>query len=100
MRKKLTHRIIAVLLIASGIVLGVTWNNAKFCVGDKIFSALGLPPWSNGASGTHYPAVIGSFAVLIGIGVLNCTLQKKARLWVWISVVPFLIMLNLGFAYL
>lgn len=53
--KKLTNRIIAVLLIVLGLILGGTWNSAKYCIGDKIFIALGISPRSNGSSGTHYP---------------------------------------------
>lgn len=43
--KKLTNRIIAVLLIVLGLILGGTWNSAKYCIGDKIFIALGISPW-------------------------------------------------------
>ena len=40
--KKLTNRIIAVLLIVLGLILGGTWNSTKYCIGDKIFIALGI----------------------------------------------------------
>ena len=89
--RKATNRIIAVLLIVLGLVLGVTWNSAKYCIGDELFLLLGIPPWSNG---THYPAVIGSFVMLAGIAVLNLTLQRKARLWLWTGVMLFLALLN------
>ena len=91
----ITHRIIAVLLIVLGLVLGVTWTKTGFCIGDNIFTALGLPAWSKGTSGTHYPAIIGSIGILIGIGALNCTLQKKTCKWLWLSVIIFLIALQL-----
>lgn len=98
--KKLTNRIIAVLLIIWGLILGVTWNSAKYCIGDEIFIALGISPWSNGSSGTHYPAVIGSFVILVGISILNLTLQKKARLWIWTAVILCLVLFNLLFIYM
>ena len=98
--KKLYSRIIAVLLIALGLVLGVTWNSSKFCIGDNIFIALGLPAWSNGTTGTHYPAIVGTFVILIGVSVLNYTLQKKARLWLWTTVIICLIALNMVFTYI
>lgn len=98
--KKLTNRIIAVLLIVLGLILGVTWNSNKYCIGDEIFIALGISPWSNGSSGTHYPAVIGSFVILVGISILNLTLQKKARLWIWTVVILFLILCSLIFTYM
>lgn len=55
-----------------------------------MFLALGLPTWSNGTSGIHYPTIAGAVFVLIGVGVLNSTLQEKIRLWVW--VIAFLIL--------
>ena len=98
--KKLTNRIIAVLLIVLGLILGGTWNSAKYCIGDKIFIALGISPWSNGSSGTHYPAIIGSFIILVETSILNLTLQKKARFWIWAAVILSLILFNLFFTYM
>lgn len=90
----LTQRVVSVLLIVFGLLLGITWNTEKFCIGDAVFAALELPAWSTGTSGTHYPAIIGSFAALIGIGMLNLTLPKKSRIWLWALVVLLLILLN------
>ena len=98
--KKLVLRISAVLLIALGLVLGVTWNSARYCMGDELFVALGISPWSNGSSGTHYPAVIGSFVILVGISMLNLTLNKKTRLWIWTTVILLLIVYNLIITYM
>ena len=98
--KKLVFRIVAVSLIALGLVLGVTWNSARYCMGDELFVALGILPWSNGSSGIHYPAVIGSFVILVGISMLNLTLNKKTRLWIWITVILSLIVYNLIFTYM
>ena len=98
--KKLVFRIVAVSLIALGLVLGVTWNSARYCMGDELFVALGISPWSNGSSGTHYPAVIGSFVILVGISMLNLTLNKKTRLWIWTTVILLLIVYNLIIIYM
>ena len=98
--KKLVLRIIAVSLIALGLVLSVTWNGVRYCIGDELFVALGISPWSNGSSGIHYPAVIGSFVILVGISILNLTLNKKTRLWIWITVILSLIVYNLIFTYM
>ena len=94
--KKAVNRIIAVVLIILGLIMGVTRNDTKHCIGGDIFIALGLSPWSNGTDGTHYPAVMGIFSILIGIGVLNATMEKKGRLWFWAAVVLLLIVINLG----
>ena len=98
--KKLVFRIIAVSLIALGLVLGVSWNSVRYCIGDELFVALGIPPWSNGSSGTHYPAVIGTFVILVGISMLNLTLNKKTRLWIWTTVILLLIVYNLIYTYM
>ena len=98
--KRLGFRIAAVSLIALGLVLGVTWNSVRYCIGDDLFVALGISPWSNGSSGTHYPAVIGCFVILVGISMLNLTLNKKTRLWIWITVILSLIVYNLIFTYM
>lgn len=96
-KQKVTKRIIAVLLIILGLVLGVTYKDG-LCVGDNLFTALGLPAWSNGTTGTHYPAVVGSVIILIGIGLLNYTLQTKARRLLWGIVILLLIAINLLFS--
>ena len=92
-----TKRFVAVLLIILGLILGVTYK-AGFCIGDNLFAALGLPAWSNGTTGTHYPAVVGSIIILIGIGLLNSTLQTKARRWILAIVIILLIVFNLLFS--
>ena len=96
-KQKVTKRIIAVFLIILGLVLGVTYKDG-LCVGDNLFTALGLPAWSNGTTGTHYPAVVGSVIILIGIGLFNYTLQTKARRLLWGIVILLLIAFNLLFS--
>ena len=97
--KQLIKRISAVVLIILGIVFGGTWSSTRSCVGDNVFSVFGLSAWSNGTSGTHYPAIVGMVIILIGIGVLNTTLSKKARLWVWSIAIILLVIMGLAFAY-
>ncbi|MDO5405976.1 MAG: hypothetical protein Q4F28_01435 [Eubacteriales bacterium] len=92
--KKWKKRIISIFIIALGLVLGVTWSSKKICIGDRVFVALGLPAWTSGTSGTHYPAVVGAILILIGMGMLNTTLQKKSRFWLWTIVVLGLVILN------
>lgn len=98
--KKVTNRIIAFVLIVLGLVLGATWNRANYCIGDEIFIALGISPWSNGSSGTHYPGVICGFLILAGISIMNLTLQKKVRLWFWGAVILLLNLFIFAFSYM
>ena len=74
--------ITAIVLIVIGLAMGVTWPPSKFCLGDQLFLSLGLPAWSNGTTGMHYPAIVGSIFLLIGIGFANSTLPEKIRRWI------------------
>lgn len=97
--KPLIKRISSIVLIILGVVFGGTWGSTGVCVGDNIFSVFGLSAWSNGTNGTHYPAIVGMIIILIGIGVLNTTLSKKARLWVWSIAIILLVIMGLAFAH-
>lgn len=55
-------------LILLGIGLGFTWHTGV-CYGDAVFSALGIPAWSQGTSGAHYPSILGVILVLAGMAV-------------------------------
>jgi len=98
--KRWTSRISAVLLIALGLLLGATWNTAKFCVGDSLFRMLGIPVWSNGTTGTHYPAMVGLFIILVGVSILNYTLQKKTKVLFWGIVIVCFIAFNMICTYI
>lgn len=97
--KQLIKRASAIALIILGIVFGGTWSSTGGCFGDNVFSIFGLPAWSKGISGTHYPAIVGMVIILIGISVLNTTLSKKARLWVWSIAIVLLIIMGIAFTY-
>ena len=89
---KWIKRIISIIMIVLGIILGVTWNKNGLCIGDNLFSTLGLPAWSHGTSfnrGTHYPAVIGTILILVGLNVFNYTLKVNYQKWFWASVLIF-----------
>lgn len=99
-KKLYTKRILAIAILALGLVFGVTLRGSRFCLGDRIFTAVGLPAWSNGTTGTHYPGILGLALILIGIGLMNTTLSKKARLWMEIAFVSLLVLSGLAYAYL
>ena len=55
-RKIWIKRVIYLLLAAFFLAFGITWDN-RFCLGDVILGAVGLPAWSEGTQGLHYPAI-------------------------------------------
>ncbi len=97
--KQLTKKISGAVLIILGTVFGGTWKSKAFCLGDHVFSALGIPVWSNGTKGTHYPGIVSLFVILIGIGILNTTLSKKERLWIWGGTILIILIISFCSAY-
>ena len=93
--KNIKKRIFSVLIVIFGLTMGVSWNKAGFCIGDIIFSSLGLSPWSKETSGTHYPAIIGTLAILAGLVMFSYTLQKKHRTSLWLGIAIFIVLVNL-----
>ena len=55
-RKVWIRRGISLLLAIFCLAFGITWDN-RFCLGDVILNAVGLPAWSQGTTGLHYPAI-------------------------------------------
>ena len=56
-RKLWIRRVIYLLLAAFFLAFGITLDN-RFCLGDVILNAMGLPAWSQGTQGLHYPAIV------------------------------------------
>lgn len=70
------RRILGILLIVGGFLFGASRDPAGVCPGDRIFSALGLPVWSQGQQGPITGAA-GLAAAMAGIAVVNTTLGKR-----------------------
>ncbi len=67
MRLKFSRQlIIAILLVFVAAALGYT-SESGFSIGDKLFLAIGIAPWSNGQTGFHYPSLIAFMLFIIGL---------------------------------
>lgn len=84
MSNKWLLRTFSIIIIIFGLVIGMTFQTLGYCIGDKIFQAIGIPAWSNN---THYPGIIGLLIILIGGTMLNLSISKKSRIWVWPIVI-------------
>lgn len=63
---KVSKRGIASICIMSlSSILGISYKSG-FSFGDELFYFLGIPPWSNGYTGTHYTALFSIFLFFIG----------------------------------
>lgn len=96
---KSTKSAVAAALIIFGVVFGINWNKTGFCLGDLLLSPLGLPAWSQGTQGLHYPGIIGSLFILAGVGLVNATHTPKTRRLIWGIALLVVILLNIIFAY-
>ena len=52
-------------LIVLAFLFGGSWWG--FCLGDGLFTLLGISSWSNGTSGTHYVALLALLPLFTGI---------------------------------
>lgn len=90
---------IAAGLILLGLVLGVNWPPAGRCLGDTLFRMAGLPVWSQGTTGTHYPGVLGIILIISGITAVNSTPEKRSRLWLWVCGITAIYVLTVLLAF-
>ena len=89
-RNLLVKRIVCLLLAAFCLAFGITWDN-RFCLGDVILGAVGLPAWSQGTTGLHYPAIPSLIGTLIFFYLFAATTKEPKKtmgnLIVWTVVV-------------
>ena len=57
-KKTLAVRCASLLGAAFFSIFGSNIGQRRFCLGDRIFDLLGIPAWSRGTQGLHYPAII------------------------------------------
>ena len=83
-------RIVYLLLAVFSLAFGTTWKD-KVCLGDIILNAVGLPAWSQGTTGLHYPAIPSLIGTLIFFYLFASTTKEPKKtmsnLIVWTVVV-------------
>lgn len=80
MEKKTTVRRVtsltgALLFLAFGANLGPD----RFCLGDWILNSLGLPAWSKGTQGLHYPGIVAVIAVPVCFYLFAATTREPKK---------------------
>ena len=88
-------RISAIILIVVGVLFGGSFDSTKISLGDRLFSILGIPTWSDGTMGLHYAGIIGFVVIIIGIGMLNVTLEKWTRIWIWVACIAIFMLMGM-----
>lgn len=87
-------KIAGIILILLGYFFGGNAPKTGYCYGDRVFEFLGLPAWSEGTTGTHYPGIIGIFIIIVGIGLITPR-KKNMRIVMWIAVMVVLLLISL-----
>lgn len=89
-------RVFSVLLVLFSLAFGVTWGKNNFCLGDRVLASLGLPVWSNGTQGTHYPAIIALILLIGGMYLFAATTEKKIRTLriLIVGIIALVVLLN------
>ena len=77
-RKIWIKRVIDLLLAALCLACGITWEN-RFCLGDGLLGALGLPAWSRGTQGFHYSALIALIGTPVFFWLFALTTKDRKK---------------------
>jgi len=78
-KKTLVTRCVSLLCAGFFVVFGSNIGNDRFCLGDQIFSWLGIPAWSKGTQGLHYPGIISLIAVTACFYVFASTTKNPKK---------------------
>ena len=89
-RTVLVKRIVCMMLAVFCLAFGISWKN-RFCLGDVILNAVGLPAFSQGTQGLHYPAIPAIIGTLVFFYLFASTTKEPKKtmsnLIVWTVVV-------------
>ena len=89
-RNVLVKRIVCMMLAVFCLAFGISWKN-RFCLGDVILNAVGLPAFSQGNQGLHYPAIPAILGTLVFFYLFASTTKEPKKtmsnLIVWTVVV-------------
>lgn len=77
-RKIWIRRSIYLLLAAFCLAFGITWDN-RFCLGDVLLNRVGLPAWSQGTQGLHYPAIPAIIGTLVFFYLFASTTRDSKK---------------------
>lgn len=77
-RKVWIRREIYLLLAVFCLAFGITWDN-RFCLGDVLLNAVGLPAWSQGTTGLHYPAIPAIAGTLLFFYLFASTTREPKK---------------------
>lgn len=78
-KKTIMKRGISLLGAAFFVVFGSNLGKDRFCLGDRIFAMLGIPAWSKGTQGLHYPGILSLIAVSVLFYLFASTTKQPSK---------------------
>ena len=91
-KKTFAVRCISLLSAAFFVVFGSNIGENRFCLGDQIFKRLGIPAWSKGTQGLHYPGVIGIIAAALLFYLFASTTRDKSKTMAYLILGTIVVM--------
>ena len=79
MKKNIWKRILSMLCAVFFFAFGCDLGETGFCLGDVIMDYLGIPAWSKGTQGIHYPAIVGLIGLTAAFYVFASTTKDPKK---------------------
>ena len=85
MEKKIrVQRIVALASTLVFVLFGANLGEQRFCLGDWILTSLGLPAWSQGTQGLHYPGIFALMGIVVSFYFFSTTTKNPGKTTAWL----------------
>ena len=83
-KKILVRRIVSLALAVFFLFFGANLGAQRFCLGDWILTSLGLPAWSQGTQGLHYPGILALIGIVVSVSFFSATTKNPGKTTAWL----------------
>ena len=83
-KKVLGQRIVSLAGALLFLLFGANLGEGQFCLGDRILTMLGLPAWSRGTQGLHYPGIIAVVGLMLSFSFFSATTKNPGKTTAWL----------------
>ena len=96
-KKIIVRRILSLSGALFFLLFGANLGSGRFCLGDWILTALGLPAWSKGNQGLHYPGFISLVGLVVCFYFFSATTKDPRKTTASLILGSILLMMILNF---
>ena len=97
MKKKSILRSIALIGALFFLIFGANLGPSRFCLGDWMLNSVGLPAWSQGTQGLHYPGIISLVGLVVCFYFFSATTKDPRKTTASLIMGSILLMMILNF---